>query len=691
MGHELHESGQTFAGRVPARSHRSSSLASLGSLLHVRACAVALVLAASSLPALAQEGVKRAAPPDRARLESYLKIRAPGSAVLDQQGTLFVRDWPKGVWQIYRVEGDKATPDAKTTALTSFRDGASGFSLSPDASKILVAAATGGDENTRLYLVDPKATQADPKVLLEKPRTMFTLNLWLDDSSGFIYTANDDSPTDFHIYRYSFADGSSTKLVARPGSWGAGDVTPDASRVLVAETKSVSDSRVFEVSPGGTPDQPKLTELSILPTGGGYKPGEGTASNQIVGYMPDFKNVLLLSDAEGGLMRLYLKEIGSSNFTRPIAALDTFEIDEAAINDERTLLAVVTNEDGYGTPHLYRLPSFEPVEMPVMDRGVVTLTSFRGNQIVWNLNNARTPGLSFAWNVPAPGQKPEAPRQISFADDQGIDLKSFPLPELVKYPTFDGLQIPAFVFLPPKSGDQRSRDPMPFVINFHGGPESQHRPTFDAFAQYLVSRGYGVMKPNVRGSTGYGRDFHMLDNYRSRWDSVKDGAAGARWLVNQKLSKPGHIAAYGGSYGGYMAAATIIEGKDVFGASVNIVGIVNMKTFLEQTSGYRRKLREVEYGPLTDPDFLLSVSPITRIDEIQVPMFIAHGLNDPRVPVGEALQIHVRLEQRALDNPKLKPSLLIFPDEGHGFAKLQNRLVFFNLAGDFLDRTIGGH
>jgi dipeptidyl aminopeptidase/acylaminoacyl peptidase len=178
-----------------------------------------------------------------------------------------------------------------------------------------------------------------------------------------------------------------------------------------------------------------------------------------------------------------------------------------------------------------------------------------------------------------------------------------------------------------------------------------------------------------------------MDNYTKRWDSVRDGVEAARWLVESGYSRPGMIAAYGGSYGGFMAAATVVEDgaspSPVFGASVNIVGIVNFQTFLEQTKGYRRALREVEYGPLSDPEFLKSVSPIHRVDNIKVPMLIAHGLNDPRVPIGEALQLDIALKKRGQ-----QPALLIFPDEGHGFAKLENRLVFANEVVAFLNRTI---
>jgi dipeptidyl aminopeptidase/acylaminoacyl peptidase len=211
--------------------------------------------------------------------------------------------------------------------------------------------------------------------------------------------------------------------------------------------------------------------------------------------------------------------------------------------------------------------------------------------------------------------------------------------------------------------------------------------------QYLLSEGFGVIQPNVRGSAGYGREFVMMDDYKKRWDSVRDGVEAAAWLVKNGYATPGKISTYGGSYGGFMAVACIVEDQSrvdagtqkerLFGAGINVVGIVNVKTFLEQTSGYRRKLREVEYGPLSDPEFLKSISSIHKIDKINVPMMIAHGLNDPRVPVGEAMQLAIGLMKRGAT-----PVQFYAPDEGHGFQKLENRLLFSKTMSRFLKENI---
>jgi dienelactone hydrolase len=635
-------------------------------------------------------------------IEKFYKIRTPGAATIANDGSLYVRDWPDGVFQLYRVEGAKgdkavATPKSAMQKLSAFKDGLAGYSLSQDGTKMLTFAAAGGNEKTQVYLLD--TTNPDPATnmtpVLFNPEVVFGVNLWLHNSAGFVYTANDKSANDFYIYRYDFAApgtkdkdgkpvlGTSTALLQKPGSWGAGDITRDGARALVGEYRSASDASMQELD----------TKTGALKDLGAMVLTSGTtAALSAVGYMPDEKGVLFESDHESdGIKRLYLLDTTTGKAVKPIAALEKYELDGAGTNEERTLLTTVTNEDGYGVLRIFRLPSFEPVPLPQMEKGLVGISSLRGNRLIYTLNNARTPGLAFEYMIPQQGQPAGTPRQVTFADEQGIDLAKLPLQQLITYKSFDGKEIPAFLTLP---ANYVKGTPIPFIVDYHGGPEGQHRPGFDRQTQYLVSEGFGVLQPNVRGSSGYGRAFLMMDDYKNRWLSVRDGVYAAQWLVDQGYAKPGKIAAYGGSYGGFMATATPVEDTlrvergevktPLLGASINVVGVVNLRTFLEKTSGYRRKLREVEYGPLTDPEFLDSVSPLLKADKINVPMMIAHGLNDPRVPVGEAMQLAEALQRRGYD-----PEQVYFHDEGHGFAKLDNRLLFAQRMSRFLKRTIG--
>jgi len=613
--------------------------------------------------ALAIAGLASAQPPS---LEQFLKIRAPGSVTLGPAGELYAHDWPDGVNQLYR-RAPGSEPGTPMERLSSFRDGISSYTLSPDGRRLILSAAVGGSEQSDLYALDPSTGMlAD---FLVDPKVVYSHNLWLPDGSGIIYTANDARPSDFHIYRHDFATGQTASLLARPGAWYAADVTDDGSRLLVRQFRSASDSDVLELNTLNG----ELTDLSLR--------ADSTSTNSAVGYLPGFDAVLLTSDVDGGIRRLYLRDLSGGQPTRPIPSMDAFDVESTSMNEDHTLLAIVYNQGGYGALRLVELPSFDPVEIPGLERGVISGVRIRGRTITWTLSNTRTPNLSYAFTI----GRDQTPQPLTEADEQGIDLSAFPLPDLIAYQSFDGLEIPAFLYLPPGFAPG---SPIPFIINFHGGPEGQSRPGFSRNNQYLLSRGFGILEPNVRGSTGYGREFHMLDNGIRRWDSVRDGVEAARWLVKNGYAPSGRIAAWGGSYGGFMAVATVIEGgaggvANPFGAAINVVGIVNFQTFLEQTKDYRRSLREAEYGPLTDLEFLSSISPINRIDEINVPMLIAHGLNDPRVPVGEAMQLAVGLQKRGLD-----PEQVYFPDEGHGFAKLENRLIFMERAVRFLSRHL---
>jgi dipeptidyl aminopeptidase/acylaminoacyl peptidase len=643
-----------------------------------------MLIAGAADVSLAQKATQTAALADVGPgIERFVRIRTPGAPAIAPDGTMYVRDLPDGVFQLYRVKGESVKADFKGEKLTSYKDGLSGFSMWDDGSKILLLHAFGGNENTQVSLLDTKTGKITD--LLANPKVQYAVNSWLHDGSGFIFTANDESPNDFYVYRYDFTSdgkGKITKLLGKEGSWACGDLTHDGSRALVGQFRSASDSTMLELNT----KTGELKDLTVLPEGG------GTVSVEVIGYMPGEKAVAFTSDIEGGLKKLFIRDLATGQISKPVSSLDAFQLDGASINKERTLLAAVTNEDGYGVPHVFRLPTFEEVKLPEIEKGVVSLADFRGNRINWTLNNARTPGLTFTWNVPEQGKtNADKPRQLTFADNQGIDLSGLPLPELIKYKSFDGLEIPAFLYLP---AGYKKGTTIPFVVNYHGGPEGQHRPVFDKSMHYLLSEGFGVVLPNVRGSDGYGRDFLMKDDYKKRWDSVRDGVEAAAWLVKNGYARPGKISTYGGSYGGFMSVACLVEDQQrvdagtqkerLFGAGINVVGIVNLKTFLEQTSGYRRKLREAEYGPLSDPEFLASVSSIHKIDKINVPMMIAHGLNDPRVPVGEAMQLAIGLMKKGQE-----PVQFYAPDEGHGFQKLDNRLLFAKRMSRFLKENIG--
>lgn len=638
--------------------------------------------------------------PRDASVERMLKIGVPVSPVIGPGGEAFMRERYKGVFQLFRRPAGVA-PGGAMDRLTNFTDGVGGFSLSPDGKTLLFTAARGGSEQTRVYRLDAATTQVvdetAPPLLAPGDGTpaarggvQYAPGAWLRDSSGFFYRANDATPANFHLYRYDLASGTRTAVLQREGAWSANQASRDGTRLLVTRSLSASQSEVHELNLASG----DLRDLTLRDEGG------APMSNSVLGYLPGESEVLILSDYQTNTDGLWIRNVQtgalrSANDTLARLGITSPELDGVTMSFEGDLLAISANDRGYTRLHVVSLPDFAPLELPALitqASGLIGVPQLRNRRLVVSISDAVTPGLSYSITFDERGRA-SAPQPQTVADDQGIDLSAFIAPALVEYESFDGLRIPAWVWMPEGRTIGDGRGPVPFVVDFHGGPEGQSRPGFAREYQILLSAGYGVMAPNVRGSTGYGRVFQMKDNYKQRWGSVKDGVAAARWLVQQTLAAPGKIAGRGGSYGGFMTSATLIEDTNqslaqgtppLFGCAIQSVGIVNFRTFLEQTADYRRKLREVEYGPLDDTEFLDSISPIRMLDKIRVPMMIVHGLNDPRVPVGEAMQLAIALQQRGFD-----PELLYYPDEGHGLAKTANRVLYMERTLKFLARTIG--
>ncbi|HEY4413456.1 MAG TPA: S9 family peptidase [Gaiellaceae bacterium] len=333
-------------------------------------------------------------------------------------------------------------------------------------------------------------------------------------------------------------------------------------------------------------------------------------------------------------------------------------------------LLIVANEDGYS-----RL-TINGEELPLPGRGVVESPVF----------SAHGSRLAYAFSSPT---QPKGVWLYDLAEGAlqrlaGVEAPTGLVePVLHRFESFDGESVPVFTFTPPGEG------PFPVVVMVHGGPEAQWVPEWHAnyvpLAQYLVSRGYAVAVPNVRGSSGYGKRYEHLDDVRLRLDSVRDLEALHKWLAARSEVDASRAVVYGRSYGGYMVLAALAFQPELWAAGIESVGISSFVTFLEHTSPYRRAIREREYGSLEhDYEFLVEASPITHVDAIRAPLFIQHGANDPRVPLGESEEI-----ARVLGEKGIRCELVVYPDEGHSIAKLSNRIDSFTRAVAFLDEVLG--
>lgn len=385
----------------------------------------------------------------------------------------------------------------------------------------------------------------------------------------------------------------------------------------------------------------------------------------------------------------------SSNVGREFAAivrhdLDTGETTTVAGTGERfdaevvsagTAIIVIENRGGASTMWRYDPHSGERGgDIPLPEPGVThawflepPIVSTDASRLHYTLSTPRLAGDVYSHDLNDGGTRRLTHSPAELAAEALVE------PELGEVESFDGERIPLFIFRP-RSGGSRP----PVVVEVHGGPEAQAMRLFDPAIQVLVAAGYAVVVPNVRGSTGYGKRYASLDDTTKRLDSVRD-LQSVHGALDSLGFDPRRTVLWGGSYGGYMTLAGLAFQPELWAAGVDIVGISNLVTFLENTSEYRRSHREREYGSLTDDrDFLTQASPLTHVDAIRAPLFVIHGRNDPRVPLGEAQQLAASLERRGV-----RHELLIYDDEGHGLARLANQLDAYPRAIQFLDEVLG--
>lgn len=607
----------------------------------------------------------------RSDIRRYLNIRSAHAPSISPSGkqVAFLMN-TTGVPQVWLVPVPGGWPEQCT-----FYDEAVRFVHYPPAGsddRFIFGMDRGGSERTQLYLATRNGS--DVIDLSGQPDSIHQWGGWSPNGRQISFSANRTDKSRFDVYVQDVSDGAADARLVHHGPGGyfnAGEFSPDGSKLLVLHYPSNANQfvHVLDIRTG--------QDRNITPH-------DGEVRYLRPKWSPDGKSVYVLTDFHGdflGLARIDLADGGLTFIEQPAWDIEAFEICESAQR-----IAWTTNENGTSRLHIKQIES-KRVNSPNLPLGVVENLNFArdGSCLALDLTGPRN-NLD-VWTLPIQDRhnalSSDEPRQLTHASRAGIPDAAFVDPQLVHYDSFDGLNIPAWLYMPPPDVGKDAKPPV--IVYPHGGPESQSRPTFNSVFAFLLNRGYAIFAPNVRGSSGYGTHFMNLDNVRNRMDSVKDLAHGAYWLRDSGQVDAKRMAAYGGSYGGFMVLAAITNYPELYAAAINVVGIANFVTFLENTGAYRRAAREAEYGSLQrDREFLESISPIHYVDKIKTPLMVIHGANDPRVPVGEAEQIVAALKRRGVPVEYLR-----YEDEGHGLIKLSNRLEAYPKMVDFLDLYLG--
>jgi dipeptidyl aminopeptidase/acylaminoacyl peptidase len=625
-------------------------------------------------------------------IHRYLNIRAANGPSFSPDGRFvsFLTNIT-GISQLWQIPVEGGWPVQLTFTNESVRGG----QYNPRRHEIIYSMDTGGNERTQLYRLHGVGGDTDHGLgngwvdedITREPKAIHTFGGWSHDGEQIAFSANREDQSRFDIYVQKVSPGADATRLAEarllqkgPGGYYlALGWSPDDRWLLAYKMESNfnQDLYAIEVATG------QVKHLT---------PHEGDAQYHSPSWSADGKSIFCASTA-GGRDLIDLAQIDFATAKLSYIQKETRdEVERVVASPKGRWLAWILNIEGRSIPHLLDLKNNQQVSLPELPLGVIADVDFsqddsklalvfdgpRYNMDVWILDL-----ITFKL------------RQLTHSSRAGIPFAQFVEPELIHYKSFDGRMIPAWFYRPaspsPLGGVPLGTGPgvrgpgqPPVIIYPHGGPESQTRPNFVGLFQYFLERGFAILAPNVRGSTGYGTSYMNLDNTTKRMDSVADLAHAAYWLRDQKQGDPKRLAVYGGSYGGFMVLASVTHYPDLWAAGIDVVGIANFVTFMEKTGAYRRAHREAEYGNLREHrEFFEKISPIHHVDKIKCPMMVIHGANDPRVPVEEAEQIVAALKKRGIPVEYLR-----FEDEGHGLVKLKNRLDAYPKMAAFLDKYL---
>jgi len=561
---------------------------------------------------------------------------------------------------IHRVD----MPLGARRQVTFYEEPVGGIAGQPGTDSLVFTRDAGGSEFAQLFLLDPVTGEAE---MLSDGESRNGAVLW--DRRGtriaFQSTRRNGASNDVWIMDPENLGSAEIALASPDGTWwGPAEFSASGSKLLVANYVSVTDSRVHLVDLD--------TGANTLMTGG----PDNKSVNNAIAFDDDGEGFWLVTDQGDEFNQLAWQAMVPGSAPEIVTADIAWGVTGATMSHDRKRMVFVTNEDGMSNVYLLDVATREYRKIDNIPTGLAFGLEFSPDdrRLAMTLNTPQTPSDTYVLDLGQAALEYGDLTRWTESEVGGLDTTAFRVPELIRYPTFDRAgaeqrEIPAWVYKPAGKG------PHPVVISIHGGPEGQSRPSFSSTYQMWIEKlGVAVIQPNVRGSRGYGKTYVGLDNGFKRENSVKDIGALLDWIETQPDLDKDRVAVFGGSYGGYMVLASAVHYSDRLAAAVDIVGISNFVTFLENTQDYRRDLRRVEYGDERDPAMrahLEKISPLNNVDQISVPMFIVQGENDPRVPVTEAAQVVEALREQGHTVWYMNAL-----NEGHGYRKRENRDIY---------------
>ena len=544
----------------------------------------------------------------------------------------------------------------------TFGNGITFLRWSPDGTHLLVGRDFNGNEREGYNLLSVDGTTE--RQLLPQSDAFRVFGTFSADGSQFVYSSTERNGRDFDIYVADARTGDARIVYEGtfgffPQAW-----QPGGDLVIVTETRGEDADDVHllnvntsEMTPLFQPDVAAAhSDFAWLPDGSGF-------------YMTTNK------DREYAAIAFYFLEDKEPRFLESPES----DIGNVTLSGDGSYIAWTTNEDGYSKVHVRDRKErrlLPPTELPA---GVYSLEfSSAASSLNIRVSASGIPGDVFVWNL----ESNEITRAVE-STLAGLDPETIVVPESLRYPARDGVELQGFLYLPT---DAELTEKPPVLVAVHGGPTGQSRPTFEPELQYLVNNGIAVFDVNVRGSTGFGKTYMRLDNREKRLDSVRDLVDTVAFLSQDERLNTNRIAVMGGSYGGYMVNAVLGSYPGVFDAGVSRVGVSDWVRALQEASPGLKASDRVEYGDIREEkwqQFYSVNSPINNAKNINVPLLVQHGVNDPRDPVTESDRLVTMIREAGGTVTYMR-----FRDEGHGIAKQDNRVAYYRTMAGFLEQHL---
>ena len=544
-------------------------------------------------------------------------------------------------------------PGGARTQLTFFPENVFGGRFEPTKGDYFIYGKDkGGDEFYQVYRYDLASGES---TLLTDGKSRNTGGVFSYKGDRIAYGSTRRTGNDVDIWVVEPLNPKSDRLLCelKGGGWAAVSWSPDDKKVLIMEEISANESYLWLA------DSANCEKKLLTPKGGKEKIAYGDAA-----ISRDGKGVYVTTDKDSEFQRLAYIDLATGRHTFLTTHLN-FDVDDFAQSWDGSTIAFVTNENGMGVLHLMNARTGKEIAAPKLPVGLVGSLRWHKNNrdLMLSMNNSRSTSDAYSLDV-----KTGKLERWTYSETGGLNTANYSEPQLIKWKSFDGKEITGFLYRPAAKFTGKR----PVMVDIHGGPEGEFRPGFLGRNNYYLNEmGVALIFPNVRGSSGFGKTFLTLDNGYLREDTYKDIDALLDWIKQQPDLDADRIMVTGGSYGGHMTLAVSTFYSPKIRCSVDIVGISNLATFLQNTSGYRQDLRRVEYGDERDPKmraFLERIAPLNNAEKIKKPMFVIQGYNDPRVPRSEAEQIVNTLKKTGTP-----VWYLMAKDEGHGFQKKKNR------------------